>query len=196
MVSNNLIFSKAAALRILPFALKIEAIRVFKGSIQVTYLTKDGRCSTFLSKKAFYNDFLTFRQRGARGCTVIPFGAGCYSGHYEVRSLKGENIYTVKRIARIPRCSCPDYHQQERELGKASVGCKHVIAVVNYLGYNSLTQYIEAVSQKAKADLFGGGWDEQPQHLIEPHADFIDDVNQEVASSPAHSNTDGQLKEP
>lgn len=31
----------------------------------------------------------------------------------------------------------------------------------------------------AKADLFGGGWDEQPQHLIEPHADFIDDVNQE-----------------
>lgn len=32
----------------------------------------------------------------------------------------------------------------------------------------------------AKADLFGGGWDEQPEHLIEPNTDFIDDVNQEV----------------
>jgi len=36
----------------------------------------------------------------------------------------------------------------------------------------------------AKADLFGGGWDEQPEHLIEPHTDFIDDVNQEVRSQP------------
>lgn len=31
----------------------------------------------------------------------------------------------------------------------------------------------------AHADLFGGGWDEQPQHLIEPHAEFIDDINQD-----------------
>jgi hypothetical protein len=36
----------------------------------------------------------------------------------------------------------------------------------------------------AKADLFGGGWDEQPEHLIEPHADFIDDTDQEVRSQP------------
>lgn len=32
----------------------------------------------------------------------------------------------------------------------------------------------------AKADLFGGGWDAPPEHLIEPHADFIDDINQEA----------------
>lgn len=38
--------------------------------------------------------------------------------------------------------------------------------------------------EQAKSDLFGGGWDEQPEHLIEPNTDFIDDVNQEVRSQP------------
>jgi hypothetical protein len=42
---SSLFFTKAAA-RLLPFATRIEAIRVFKGAIQVTYLTKNGRCST------------------------------------------------------------------------------------------------------------------------------------------------------
>ena len=45
----------------------------------------------------------------------------------------------------------------------------------------ALAQLLKVIDdgEKAKADLFGGGWDEQPQHLIEPHADFIDDINQE-----------------
>lgn len=38
--------------------------------------------------------------------------------------------------------------------------------------------------EQAKSDLFGGGWDEQPEHLIEPNTDFIDDVNQEARSQP------------
>ncbi len=65
-----LFFTKAAAARLLPFATKIEAVRVFKGSIQVTYLTKNGRCSTFLSKTAFFNDFVSFRYAGAQTVVV------------------------------------------------------------------------------------------------------------------------------
>lgn len=38
--------------------------------------------------------------------------------------------------------------------------------------------------EAAKADLFGGGWDEQPEHLIERNIDFIDDICQEVRSQP------------
>lgn len=38
--------------------------------------------------------------------------------------------------------------------------------------------------EQAKSDLFGGGWDEQPEHLIEPHSDFIDDIDQEARSQP------------
>lgn len=52
--------------------------------------------------------------------------------------------------------------------------------------------------EAAKADLFGGGWDEQPEHLIEPNTDFIDDVNQEVRSQPvrAASSKKKALRDP
>ena len=51
--------------------------------------------------------------------------------------------------------------------------------------------------EKAKADLFGGGWNEPVQHLVEPHADFIDDINQEVRSlSTVASNKSKTQRDP
>jgi hypothetical protein len=77
---STLIFTKAAALRILQAqgipAKQVEAIRVFKGSIQATYRTKNGRCSTFLSKTAFFNDFVSFRYAGAQTVVVKRWPAG------------------------------------------------------------------------------------------------------------------------
>jgi hypothetical protein len=155
-----LLFTKAAAARLLPFATRIEAVRVFKGAIQVTYLTKNGRCSTFLSKTTFYQDFIAFRQKGAKTCKVRRWGAGSYTNHYECFSSKSERIYTVKLLAGLAMCECPDYEKQHQELGKAKTGCKHVIATLNHVGHGSLQEYMDAVSSRAKADLFGGGWDE------------------------------------
>lgn len=160
MISNNLIFSKAAALRILKVATKIEAVRIFKGAVQVTYLTKNGRCSTFLSKSQFFDDFLTFRQEGAKTVTVSQWGAGSYQNHYSCHSSKSERIYTVKLLAGLAMCECPDYEEQHRQLGNAKPGCKHVIATLNHIGYGSLTEYMDTMAQRAKADLYGGGWDE------------------------------------
>jgi hypothetical protein len=111
-----LFFTKAAAARLLPFATKIEAVRVFKGSIQVTYLTKNGRCSTFLSKTAFFNDFVSFRYAGAQTVVVKRWPAGSYQNHYECLSGKGENIRTVKLVADTANCSCPDWERQREEL--------------------------------------------------------------------------------
>lgn len=58
----------------------------------------------------------------------------------------------------------------------------------------ALAQLLKVIddSERAKVDLFGGGWDEQPEHLIEPHADFIDDVNQE--STPQLVGASGSQK--
>ncbi len=99
----SLFFSKAAALRILQAqgiaAKQVESVRVFKGSIQITYLTKNGRCSTFLSKKSFYSDFILFRQLGARSCTVQRWGAGSYQNRYDVFSSKSEKIYVVELVS-------------------------------------------------------------------------------------------------
>lgn len=145
----SLIFSNAAALRILPYATKIEALRVFKGTIQVTYLTKKGRCSTFLSKKAFYNDFITFRIEGAKACTVQRWGAGSYQNHYDVFSSKSEKTYVVKLLAGLGMCGCRDDNEQSRQLGKAKPGCKHIMAVMSHLGHASLQDYMDDVAAKA-----------------------------------------------
>jgi hypothetical protein len=160
---SSLFFTKAAAIRLLPFATRIEAVRVFRGSIQITYLTQNGRCSTFVSKSAFYQDFIAFRQEGAKTCTVKRWGAGSYTNHYECFSSKSERIYTVKLLGGLAMCGCEDYQRQHQELGKAKPGCKHVIATLNHVGYGSIAEYMDAVSNRAKADLFGGGWDESIQ---------------------------------
>lgn len=181
----QLFFTKAGALRILQAqgiaAKQVETLRVYKNSIQVTYLTQNGRCSTFLSKKAFVGDFTTFRQESASHCTVKRWSAGTYACRYEVKSSDGNSFRTVDLSGGMPLCSCPDYETQRHYLGRAIPGCKHIMAVIGQLGHASLTQYLETITQKARADLFGGGWDEQTQHLIEPPSSFIDqreDVNQ------------------
>jgi hypothetical protein len=138
---SSLIFSKAAALRIIAGAVKIEALRIFSGAVQVTYWTHNGRCSTFLSKTAFYQDFVAFRQQGAKTCTVKRWGAGSYQSRYEVFSGKTEKIYTVELAGGLAMCSCPDYERQYQELGRAKVGCKHAIAALNHVGHGSLQEY-------------------------------------------------------
>lgn len=147
----QLIFTKAAALRLLPHATKIEVIRVFKGSIQVTYLTRRGRCSTFLSKTAFFKDFVAFRYEGAKSVTVKRWTAGTYQCRYDCKSPNGENTRTVDLSGGTATCSCPDYEQQYRQLGKARPGCKHVIATLKHVGYGSLAEYMDAKEQEKQA---------------------------------------------
>lgn len=146
-----MIFSKAAAQRILSFATKIEAIRVFRGTIQITYKTKNGRCSTFLSKQAFYADFIAFRKQGALGCLVKPPMAGCYTTDYEVRSNLKDGIYTVRVQGTHAWCSCPDYKKQDQELGKAMTGCKHLLATLSHLGYGSLADFVSTRKAEIEA---------------------------------------------
>jgi hypothetical protein len=157
---SQLFFTKAAALRVLQAqgiaAKQVETLRVYKGAVQVTYRTKNGRCSTFLSKTAFYSDFISFRQEGAKTCTVKRWGAGSYQCRYDVFSAKGEKIYVVELTAGLAMCGCPDYEEQRKQLGKAKVGCKHVLATLNHVGgYSSLAEYMDAMERKARADLFG-----------------------------------------
>lgn len=143
MLSNTLVFSKSAALRILKgIATKVEALRICSGSIQVTYRTATGRCSTFISKRDFYQDFVSFRQEGAKAVTVRPWGAGSYENHFECRTEGADRIHTVKALGRAMMCSCEDYTRQSEELGKPE--CKHVIATLRYLGHSSLSDYLAA----------------------------------------------------
>ncbi len=154
MVSNNLIFSKAAALRILKDAKRIEAIHVHDKAVQVTYSAKGDHSSTLIPKQAFFQDSITFRQQGAATVKVRPWAAGSYTNHFECRSADSDRIHTVKLLGGTAICDCRDYERQMVELGIAE--CKHVYATVNYLGHASLEEYLEAQSERAETDLFEG----------------------------------------
>jgi hypothetical protein len=52
------LYNNLTAKQLLPFAEKIEKVRVFNNCIQVTYWCNGGRCSTFLSKKSFTQKLL------------------------------------------------------------------------------------------------------------------------------------------
>jgi hypothetical protein len=175
---SSLFFTKAAAARILPFATRIEAVRVFKGAIQVTYLIKNGRCSTFLSKTSFYQDFAVFRQESAKNCTVRRWGAGSFTHHYECFSAKSERIYTVKLVAGLALCECLNYKEQDRQLGKAKPGCKHVLATLNHVGYGSLAEYMDAMVAKARGDLFG----DEPMQPVPPTQNEIAAISAALAT--------------
>lgn len=150
---SALIFSKSACLRILPFATKVECIRVYRNTIQATYLTRNGRCSTFLSKAAFFRDFVAYRYEGAKSVTVKRWTAGTYQCRYDCYSFNGENTRTVDLSGGMASCSCPDYEQQYRQLGRARPGCKHVIAVLKHVGYGSLAEYWDAREREKQAFL-------------------------------------------
>lgn len=175
---STLIFTKTAAARLLPFATKIEVLRVFKGAVQVTYLTKNGRCSTFLSKTAFFQDFVNYRQEGAKTCTVKRWGAGSYQCRYEVFSSMSEKIYTVELSAGTAMCNCPDYEEQHRQLGKAKIGCKHAIATLNHVGYGSLAEYVDTMAAKARADLFT----DEPMQPVAPVSNLVAVLQAAVAA--------------
>lgn len=178
---SQLFFTKAAALRILQAqgvaACCVESIRVYKGSIQVTYLTKNGRCSTFLSKTAFYSDFIAFRLDGASNCTVVEWAAWKYDWtqnyRYDVTS-NSEKTYMVEisDITGNTYCDCADHDRQLKELGNAKVGCKHILATLNQKGFSNLAEYIDAVARRAKADLFGEETDTD-RDSIDPVADLV-----------------------
>jgi len=154
MVSNNLIFSKAAALRILKEAKRIEDIHIYSEAVQVMYCAKGDRSSTLIPKQAFFQDFTTFRQQGATTVKVRPWTCGSYTNHYECRSADSDRIHTVKLLGGTAICDCRDCERQMAELGTAE--CKYVYATLNYLGHASLSEYLEAQSKRAKADLFEG----------------------------------------
>jgi len=154
VISNNLIFSKAAALRILKDDNCIEAIQIHDRAVQVTYSAKGDHSSTLVPKQKFFQDFIAFRQQGAAAIKVRPWASGSYTNHFECRSADSDRIHTVKLLGGTAICDCRDYERQMAELGTAE--CKHVYATVNYLGHASLSEYLEAQSGRAKADLFEG----------------------------------------
>lgn len=125
----NLIFSIAAAQRIL--GRSVYEVRVWAWVVLVRGV---GFCR-FMSKKDFLNHFADRRKAESKKITVVVNPRN--ENEYKVV----DKDYTLKVFHSEISCNCEDYKNQLRYIGKGI--CKHGYAVLNHLGFSSLSTYIE-----------------------------------------------------
>lgn len=115
-------YTKLAAHRLLPFAKLILSTREMKNCIQVTYLANGGKCSTFLSKRAFITTNTNARAQRSLDIEVVER----HGKDFVVKSHNSGNFYTVRPWHPDPkqRCECGHVHFTGDD-------CKHQVAVRN-----------------------------------------------------------------
>jgi hypothetical protein len=142
--ATNLIYSKAAAARILGEMLgrivkAVESIqKLANGAWQITYRTIFGRCSLIISKADFKKHFVEKRIAESKElyCSRI-------SGNiFRVVNPKKGTAYSVFADIDGISCGCEDYKNQMIFL-KGKGCCKHGYSLLKFLGYDRLSEYIE-----------------------------------------------------
>lgn len=132
MLSNRLLFSKAAAARILGCAAKlVNEIREFAYTVWVWVKGKRPR---FVSKSAFLDEFERYRRDAGRLLHVLSTRSSYFGTVYQVTgSGAGEMVYAVEFNGARLACCCEDWHQHEGL-------CKHGWAVLHHHQLTSAAQ--------------------------------------------------------
>jgi hypothetical protein len=93
----------------------------------------------FMSRQAFLKHFVEWRKAQARALQVTRrFGfPHCFS----VRNESKGSVYEVQTYIGGLNCNCEDFQNQIQFFGNAC--CKHGYAVLGYLGFETLSAYIE-----------------------------------------------------
>jgi hypothetical protein len=151
MLTQSLI-SLTSAIRILTAKLSkfgrlvnLEKLTRVRGKIYnavYTFLVrgKVTRCAHFLSITQFEADFVKNRQEKSQALVITP-----QSDSWEFAVSNPEKNTTYKVQARHPglSCACQDYiRQRERNYAGRPIACKHGYAVLGYLGFASLEDYV------------------------------------------------------
>ncbi|PSB06070.1 hypothetical protein C7B62_23770 [Pleurocapsa sp. CCALA 161] len=139
---SNFVYSKSAAARILNVK-PYEIVR-FEVWYKVCFVKVKGQRPTFISKKAFKQHFVDWRIEQSRSlCT-----AQVNQEHFRVINPRKSTAYSVYLFEDGLDCECEDYKNQVLIFnGKAC--CKHNYAVLTWLGYNRLKDYIIANARAA-----------------------------------------------
>ena len=133
---TNFVYSKSAAARILE--VKPHLIDRFEIWAYVCVVRVRGQRPTFISKKVFRQHFVDIRiERSRFLCT-----AQVNQEHFRVVNPKKNTAYSVYLFEDGLDCECEDYKNQVMMFnGRAC--CKHNYAVLAWLGYNRLSDYIK-----------------------------------------------------
>ena len=133
----NLFFNLASVARIAeaPIAL-IDRFEVWDHTVLVIFEKGRGLRPKFLSKKVFYSSFVEDRKARSRliEITQNPFADKIFTA----RNTTNSHDYTVI-VSDAIECQCADYRNQVSFIGRGC--CKHGYAVLNHLGFNSLSDF-------------------------------------------------------
>ena len=133
----NLFFNLASVARIAkaPIAL-IDRFEVWESLVAVVFKKGWGLRPKFLSKKKFYSSFVEDRKSRSKTIQVTPnpFADKIFTA----KNPANGHAYTVI-VSDAIECQCADYRSQISFVGRGC--CKHGYAVLNHLGFNSLSDF-------------------------------------------------------
>ena len=134
---SNLFFNLASVARIASTPIdSIDRFEVWESLVAVVFKKGWGLRPKFLSKKAFYSSFVEDRKARSRLIEVTPNPFA--NRVYTARNTTSNHSYTVI-VSDAIECQCADYRSQVSFIGKGC--CKHGYAVLNHLGFNSLSDW-------------------------------------------------------
>jgi len=150
--SEQLLYSRSAAARVL--GVPVEQIRRVEVWVHVVLVVphKGYRLRPrFVSKRVFKEHFVQFRREAARELLVVAQ----HGSEFTVLNPSNDHQYKVVVGTSNVKCSCEDYHNQLRFLGRGC--CKHSYRVLFHLGFKSLAEYVNSqAAQRLRAVLNSG----------------------------------------
>ena len=111
---------------------------------KVIFIKFNNGQARFVAKKDFWIEFHRSRKERAKKLTVSYYG----NDLYQVSSQSRLDPYFVSLGDNI-QCECADYAEQVKAKFRHPI-CKHGWALLNHLGFNSLSAYIQS-NQEIKA---------------------------------------------
>lgn len=131
---TNILFSVSAVRRML--GLDSKATIQIREFFKVIWVWIKGKRPTFISKTAFKQHFVDRRKADAQDVRVRAIEDGSYTAF----SIMSGRQYSLKATEKAIACTCEDYYNQIQFFGRGV--CKHGYAVLNFLGFNSLKDYL------------------------------------------------------
>ena len=133
----NLFFNSSTIARIAEVPVdSIDRFEIWDRVILVIFKKNRGLRPRFLSNMLFYSSFVEDRKSRSKSIQVTP---NAFADRiYTARNESNDHTYTVI-AAESMECQCADYRNQIAFIGKGC--CKHGYAVLNHLGFNSLSDW-------------------------------------------------------
>ena len=136
---ETFVFTKAAAQYI--FSGMIKRLEVWENCIFVQFVKGAKTFQRFVSKKRFLQHFADMRRARSRSLQVTPNAFD--KNHFCCRGSQGD-LYDLVAFEDGILCTCIDYQNQQNLIPGKNKLCKHGYAVLTFLGFSSLRDYLAA----------------------------------------------------